>query len=275
MMFCLARTEISRFHQKLRPACGRWSQLWESGDSPQMREALERLETTMEEKYIRYCDISIPSHCLTLAMARGVLHLARMRSALPRARLPEATPVERKELCEHALKALISDAAVMMNPNLCGFRWHTKSFFIWDPLIWLLSEVQRKDTLVDIEAIWDKTEQCYTAHPELLDWKRPFDVALARIVVRTWDATHAPGSIEVPVIATLRAAISRREAARQPAVPLVEPPIPDFLSFEHAYTNYGMMDDVNIDWDQLMQAQPLPIQRTDQFLTTTAYGTIQ
>lgn len=258
MIFCLARTEMGKFHQKIRPSMGKWSQLWETAETPRISEALEELETTMEEKYIRYCDISIPAHCLTLAMARGVLHLARMRIALPRAKLPGTTPAERQAISEQAVKALNSDAAVMTNPNLNGFRWHFKSFFMWDPLIWLLNEIQREDTAVDVEAIWEKTAQCYVSHPELIDWKRPFDIALARIIIRAWDATHAPGSIEVPLIVTLRAAFTRREAARQPAMPPVVPqsnpefPNMDFLPLEHVYTNYGMMDDINIDWDQLM-----------------------
>lgn len=266
MMFCLARTEIGKFHQKVRPTLGNWAQLWEAAETPAILQALEDLETKMEESYIRYCDISIPSHCLTLTMARGVLHAARLRVALPRAKLPGTTPEERNRLCEKAIKALNADAAVATNPNLNRFRWHFKSFFMWDPLIWLLNEVQREDTIVDLEAVWEKTEQCYTTHPELLDWKRPFDVALARIIVRSWDATHGSEEVDMPLIATLRAAFSRREAARQPAVPPVQPqsnpalPNIDYLPMEHVYTNYGMMDDINIDWDQLMQPQSFPIQ---------------
>ncbi|CZT24084.1 related to C6 transcription factor [Ramularia collo-cygni] len=267
MIFCLARTEIGKFHQKLRPAVGNWAQLWEPGQAaelPSILEALEELETTMEEKYIRYCDISIPAHCLTLTMARGVLHAARLRIALPRAKLPGTTPAERKDLCGKAIKALNADAAVASNPNLSCFRWHFKSFFMWDPLIWLLNEIQRDDTIVDVEEVWAKTEQCYSTHPELLDWKRPFDIALARIIVRSWDATHSADDVELPLIATLRAAFRRREAARQPAQPPAESQsnlaFSAYLPMEHVYTSYGMLDDINIDWDQLMQPQPLPIQ---------------
>lgn len=268
MIFCLARTEIGKFHQKIRPTLGNWAQLWEAAETPGVLGALEELETIMEERYIRYCDISIPSHCLTLTMARGVLHAARLRIALPQAKLPGTTPKARNELCQKAMKALNADAAVATNPNLNRFRWHFKSFFMWDPLIWLLNEVQREDTIVDVEEVWEKTEQCYATHPELIEWKRPFDVALARIILRSWDATHSQGEVDIPLIASLRAAFSRREAARQPAVSVVEPQSnpafpnnnPDYLPMEHAYANYGMMDDINIDWDQLLQPQQWPIQ---------------
>lgn len=266
MIFILARTEIGRFHQRVRPALGNWAKLWEAAETPDMVEALEELENTMEEKYIRYCDISVPSHCLTLSMARGVLHAARLRIALPQATLPGTSPAKRNELCERAINTLNSDAAVVTNPNLNRFRWHFRSFFMWDPLIWLLNEVQRVDTIVDVDAIWEKTEQCYATHPELLQWKRPFDIALARVVLRSWDATHAPEVADLPLIATLRAAFSRREASRQPAAPFIESQINsafanvDFLPLEHVYTDYGLMDDINVDWDELMQPQSFRMQ---------------
>ncbi|SMR50393.1 unnamed protein product [Zymoseptoria tritici ST99CH_3D1] len=219
MIFCLARTEIGKFHQK-RMQPGKWNKLWDSPDTPAVHKSLQDLETTMEENYIRYCDITVPVHCLTLSMARGVLNFARYRVALEKVKAPDATPVTRAEFVATVTKILDIDLAAQKNPMLERFQWHFRTFFQWDALIWLLTEMRKEDTMVDFDAAWNKVEQVYAYHPELFAWKRSIDVALARLTLRAWEATHknaqatSAGRSEPDFIVQLRAGFEKREASR-------------------------------------------------------------
>ncbi|KAF7194520.1 Transcription factor vrtR1 [Pseudocercospora fuligena] len=281
MIFCRARSEIGKFHQKVKPALGNWSKLWEAKDLPLIHDALQELEDIMEEKYIRYCDISIPIHCLTLGLARGAINSARLRIRMGRAKIDGATPEERKDMYKLGLKVLDLDVSIMSNGNLSRYHWHMRAFFQWDPLIWLLTEVQREDTLIDPEEAWQKVDQVFSHHPELTSWKRSIDVALARLVMKSWNGMKWKDNTarSWPFVENLREAFERKQASRgsssdaskhtpiNPFDPgaggdtLDDIPIDNYLSastIPWGYPNYGLVPETNaaadLDWmlwDQL------------------------
>ncbi|EME45203.1 hypothetical protein DOTSEDRAFT_71050 [Dothistroma septosporum NZE10] len=283
MIFCLARTEIGRFHQKLRPALGNWAKLWETKESPAVFESLQDLENTMEEKYIRYCDISNPVHCLTIAMARAAVNSARLRIKVPKARADEATLEEKKELWTLACQVLLSSITVHQNPAMLRFNWHMKQFFQWDPLIWIINEARREAPAIDRASLWAKVEECYNSHPELLSNRRSIDVALGRLTLRSWDEAQAREATSIPdplFITRLREAFGKREASRQntetaiqqqeqaqnvfdPTLAWQDIPVENWLSANPAwgFSNDSFVNglDGNVDWqfwDQLARQQP-------------------
>lgn len=288
MIFVLARTEIGRFHQKIRPALspnGNWGVVWESRDIPEIQEALRELENNMEEKYVRYCDISTPVQVLCIAMARGSINSARLRIRRPRGKMDGVSKEERKELYEMADKVLALDLAVHQNKSLDRFNWHMRQFFQWDPLITVLQEARQLDCVIDPELLWSKVEQTYGAHPELFNQKRSIDVALNRLTVKSWDAMCANNLHALPepsFVTTLREAISRREASRQntetpkqqtnPFDPYLDAssdmPVSNYINFNPVlgYNNSfaGMNTDMNADidwmfWDQMLMQNQEPL----------------
>lgn len=281
MIFCLARTEIGRFHQKLRPALGNWAKLWEAKETPAIFEALQELENTMEEEYIRYCDISNPVHCLTIAMARAAINSARLRIKLPKARADEASLEEKKELWTLARQVLLSSIAVHQNQAMLRFHWHMKQFFQWDPLIWIINEARREEPAIDRATLWGKVEECYNSHPELLSNRRSIDVALGRLTLRSWDEARSREATSTPdpvFITKLKEVFGKREASRQNTEPPIQQqaqsvfdpmlawqdiPIENWLDANPAwgYANDSFVHGVdgNVDWqfwDQLAQQQP-------------------
>jgi hypothetical protein len=108
MMFCLMRTEMGRFHQKVKPFLGNWARFWEVGDMSaidEMEQAIQELERTMEGKYLRYCDPVNSLHLLALLMGRGAPQNARLRLRLPRVRAnPNLSDPERQEIWKMCLK---------------------------------------------------------------------------------------------------------------------------------------------------------------------------
>lgn len=287
MIFVLARTEIGRFHQKIRPALspnGNWGIIWESRDIPEIQEALRELENNMEEKYVRYCDISIPVQVLCIAMARGSINSARLRIRRPRGKNTEGISVpERKDLYAMADRVLGHDLAVHQNASLDRFNWHMRQFFQWDPLITVLQEARSPDCVVDPEALWSKVEQVYGVHPELFVQKRSIDAALNRLTVKSWDAMWANNICPNPepaFITALREAIGRREASRQntdtpkqqinpfdPSLDVsAEIPISNYINFNPVlgFNNLSTMENMNADidwmfWDQMLMQNPEPL----------------
>ncbi|CAK1364536.1 unnamed protein product [Cercospora beticola] len=292
IIFVLARTEIGKFHQKVKPQLGLWSKLWEAEDQAAIQNALSDVERHMEEKYIRYCDFGIPVHCMAMAMCRGALQSGRLQVKLGMAKNHGSTPDERRSLYTLASKILDLDIAVHENASLQRFDWHMKSFFQWDPLIWMLNEVRREDTVLDREEVWAKATHIYKCHPELIAGKRSdlshpelnpghrsIDLALGRLTVRSWDATQKqrPSPIPEPSFITeLRKVMSRKEMSRHSSTtqtpslpansvnvapqPLPEIPVSNYINgnMPWGFATYGALDNVNNDldwmfWDQMLQ----------------------
>ncbi|CAK4033792.1 related to C6 transcription factor [Lecanosticta acicola] len=277
MMFVLARTEVGMFHQKVKPALGNWSRLWEGTDIPFINEAMQKMEETMENKYIRYCDISDPMHCLTLSMARGSLCVARLRVGVAATKGKPITSGERKELVELSYKVLDHAIAVRANGNLARYLWHMAAFFHFDPLIWLLNELRRDDCAADPDTVWSKTERIFDLHPEVLDHRRSIDTAMSRLTLRAWDATQAKAAVprpEPPFVHKLRTSLSRKEASKSSTQTPVQKPNPFDPGFEasndipvasylssnqpFAFSDYNALNDMNADidwmfWDQLVR----------------------
>lgn len=290
MIFVLARTEIGRFHQKIRPALspnnGNWGVVWEARDVSEIQEALRELENNMEEKYVRYCDISIPIQIMVIAMARGSINSARLRIRRPRGQNSEGISIpERKELYAMAEKVLGHDLAVRQNPSLDRYEWHMRQFFQWDPLITVLQEARQPDCVKEPEALWSKVEQIYGVHPELCIQKRSIDVALNRLTVKSWDAMRTNNLHAMPepaFVTTLREAIARRESSRQTtetpkqSVNVFDPhldssadlPVANYINYNpvlgYNNINLGPMDNLNADidwlfWDQMLVQNPEPL----------------
>ncbi|KAF2171743.1 hypothetical protein M409DRAFT_63345 [Zasmidium cellare ATCC 36951] len=290
MIFILARTEIGRFHQKIRPALGpnngNWGVVWDARDIPEIQEALRDLENMLEEKYVRYCDISIPIQVLCIAMARGAINSARLRIRRPRGKTSEGISIEeRKELYAMAEKVLGHDLAVQQNASLDRFNWHMRQFFQWDPLITMLQEARQLDCVIEPEALWSKVELVYSVHPELFVQKRSIDIALNRLTIKSWDAMQANNLYPTPepaFVTSLREAITRREASRQntetpkQSVNVFDPsldassdmPAANYINYNpvlgYNNMNLGPMENMNADidwlfWDQMLMQNPEPL----------------
>ena len=187
MIFCLARTEIGRFHQKANPPLGNWATFWVAQDISAADQALKELEEHMETNYLRYCDFVNPLHCLTMAMCRGAMSVGKLRMRLPRAKNKDITDEERRELWTLANKVLDYDVASHSNASLQRYMWHIRALAQWDPLIWVLNEIRRDPLLYQGEPIWPKIEAFYSNHPDLSAQKRAIQVAVGRLTLRSWN----------------------------------------------------------------------------------------
>jgi hypothetical protein len=256
MMFCLCRAEIGKFHQKGKPFLGTWGRLWDSGDISaitELEKAIDNLETTLEENFFRYCDFVEPLHCLTLAMGRGALTNARLRLRLPALKInEEGQEGEREQIWNMALKVLDYAISVLSNPLLQRYAWHLRSFFQWDPLIWVLSEIRKGASVVtDPGAVWQKIDQMFEVYPHITKKPRALNVAICKLTVRTWDTQPYKG-LPVPVfVDQFRCFLTKREGSSQDSTPnntaLIDPQLSVGSSSTWSPQNYSANQPMQ-DW---------------------------
>ena len=223
MIFCLSRACVGEFFAK-----GAGAGSWTFKDSGAAEQVVDQAESTVEERYIRYCDVVNPLHFLAICMARSGIAVMRLRIRLSKAMGQSATDAEAREAVQLALKILNTDAAVCSHPGLRKYRWHTASFSIWgtwDSSIVVLTTLARRSGLFsgkEADDAWDAVQALYRHHEELFQSKRALYVALGRLTLKAWEATprsKADGCSPDPeFIATLRGINTRKRPGKEKTV---------------------------------------------------------
>lgn len=223
MIFCLTRTEIGKFHQKTPLTLGNSARRSDAENSEALNTictAIDELESVIESKFLRYCDMIEPIHCLTMVVGRGAISYAKFRARMPLAKVrSDVSTTEKRELFSLALRILDHSMVPHSSPALKRYAWHLQSFLVgWDSLIWVLNELRKGSTaVVEPLAAWSRIERIYNMTPELSTTKRALYVAVGKLVLRTWDGQPGTGRgivADPDFIARLRTVLSRREISR-------------------------------------------------------------
>lgn len=209
MIFCQARSCVGYFFAKTRK--------WMNDTTPdlptdydEVERMIKEIESEVEERFIRYCDMVNPLHFLTIGLARSAVTAMRLRARLPRVKNQTITDAERKELFQLSQNIIDTDTAASAHIGLRKYQWYMRPFFLWgswDSLIFVLTSLNRPDLLscAEIDAAWKRVEQAYNNHDELLEPKRALQVAIGRLTLKAWDAKGPDGGVSEPTfIITLR-----------------------------------------------------------------------
>ncbi|KAK4035352.1 fungal-specific transcription factor domain-containing protein [Parachaetomium inaequale] len=195
MMFCLSRVCLGAFVVKqAKMGNGGTSGAGQFTDLSEAEQVVDRAESEVEEKYIRYCDVVNPLHFLAICMARSGVTAMRLRIRLPKAMGPVAPDTEIREVFQLAVKILDADAAVCGHTGLKKYRWHTEGFFMWgtwDSFVFVLTSLLKRGSIFtssEVDAVWDKVEAMYRHHDELFESRRALNVALGRLAFKAWEA---------------------------------------------------------------------------------------
>lgn len=206
MIFCLARAGVGKFFAR--------SMRGTTKDQTTVETLIREAESEVEARFIRYCDVVNPLHFLTIGMARSAITAMRIRTNLPKVRNKTATDEDRKELFHLAHKIIDTDTAAYANTGLQRYHWHVRYFWAygsWESLIYVLGSMRIPDLLSidETDDTWNKVEQVYTNHGDLLVSKQPLHVAFRALTLKTWDF-NAP-SRRAPEPEFIRTIRSQRE----------------------------------------------------------------
>jgi hypothetical protein len=101
------------------------------------------------------------------------------------------TDEEHSRLFSLCVKALQYDKLVLTTPALQRFHWHTRDFFQYHPVIFLLIAIRQRRIGDEVDEAWTLLEACYKNRPELLGRRKGLHIALGMLALQAWDAREA------------------------------------------------------------------------------------
>ncbi|KAM0249565.1 hypothetical protein ACHAQJ_008994 [Trichoderma viride] len=270
MIYCLTKTELSNLYTRTGVETKDAGGTIQLKAGRELETLIDEVESTIEAKYLRYCDIINPLHVLVLGSVRSATNAVRLRNRISPLTNHTIGDPERKQLCILAQQILDTDSTLYSNPHLGRFRWKIKALFLWDALMCILTSLAEVGFFspTELNGTWSKMADVYLNHPEILDAKTAFHIAVGKVTLEAWaanppsDATPDPG-----FVTTLR---SQREAKVTSATEKTENDIlhkqggmsisslNDSLSGSPDETDFNLASDFSLfpaDWlfgDQLM-----------------------
>ncbi|KAJ5692259.1 hypothetical protein N7462_001682 [Penicillium macrosclerotiorum] len=198
MFFCLARSEFGKWLRRWSQVSGSWQSSWAFLSSPSMAlsekdKAIDDLEGIMDQKFLKYCDISIPVHLATFLMARSAIAYTRLMAHHPRqyqepnARIPQP---EKDIIFESCFKMVEYTSCAQKNPEVRRFSWHMVNHMPWDAMIFMLSEMRHRLDREEKEKAWHMIGKIYARHLRQLDKhsRMPLHTAFQNLIVKAWKA---------------------------------------------------------------------------------------
>lgn len=197
MIACLLRCEFGYFWKekimqksKITMENLRLASPWET--TLEERDAnIHELEQRIEEKYLRYCDPSIPIQFLCILIGRAAINSMRLMAHHPRKYAnPEEIPLsEREFLWNVSLKLLKSDCMAHASKELQRFMWHSNVFFQWQALVYILNELRTHTLGDEIDQTWEVMEELFLHHRNFItDYRKPLHVAVGSLCLKAYDA---------------------------------------------------------------------------------------
>ncbi|KIW62766.1 hypothetical protein PV04_10900 [Phialophora macrospora] len=197
MISCLLRIELTMFFlqkQKQKSSINfeslRLSTPWKS--SLEERDALmNELEQRLEDKFLRYCDPSVPIQFMTIIIGRGAINMMRLMAHHPRkwGFQEQPPPSEREYLWKVSLKLLEAVNMAHSSKHLQRFMWHTRVHFVWQALIFVLNDLKQTTLGPEADRAWQEVDEIYRHHPYFVtDFKRPLHVAVGSLCLKAYAA---------------------------------------------------------------------------------------
>ncbi|KAE8376764.1 fungal-specific transcription factor domain-containing protein [Aspergillus bertholletiae] len=199
MSFCLMRYELGqwlRCQSQSKPA--RFNGYWEaisrcSIPIEEKDRLIKELEDIIEGKFISHCDPSIPLHFMTMIVSWSVPLILRLAAHHPRiyyekGELP--TQAEKDLLFKTCLSVTEYANILLTTTKVRKYLWHLDNQFPWDPLIYILDELQYRAIGEETEKAWHLIDVTCTRqyHQQGLSTKSPLYFALANLAVKAWAA---------------------------------------------------------------------------------------
>lgn len=195
MIHCLIRYEVGRVMKSgggQSVIDGSWQRFHSSEISVQDKEkAIQGCEELLEQRFLRYCDPSIPLHFISAIMARTTMCKLRFRAYHPRhywARTDRVTQEEKDMLFSICVKMLEYDNIVQTSSITQRFLWQVKAQFQFDALIHVLSDLRFRKASEATNRAWQQVDEVFQHHPDMLtETKKGLHVAISRLAIRAWD----------------------------------------------------------------------------------------
>ncbi|KAI2616771.1 hypothetical protein GGR54DRAFT_221137 [Hypoxylon sp. NC1633] len=200
MIYAVARAELGNFvrHSKshldfanpaLQPVAQEVRDVSEIGE-------LTKVEKTIEEKYLKFCDPGVPIHYISIWMLREQIarcHLVELysRHDWSTAKSSRGHLVS-DEAMYYAFTMLKCDTNIMMSPLTKGYHWLTHFHFQLPAYVHVIQELLRDPLSKHAEQAWqamsDNFEARFSRHGNRTTYANPLFRVFVTIILPAWDA---------------------------------------------------------------------------------------
>jgi len=193
-------------------------------------EAIDDLEKKLEQKYLQYCDPSIPLHSITMLMAK--LGAAKLRMGPRHPHLIASAkdmPIEEKDyLFSLSLQCLENHNAMLDAPNLARFLWFILTNFPFPAHVYLLCSLRYRTNDELADRAWNAFQQRFDRQSvkfhNRIFWKKQQEsaihLALANLTMKAWESrekalavTH-PGTPTPEFITQIRQTLASKRPSK-------------------------------------------------------------
>lgn len=210
MAFLLLRAQMGLFLKQTIPGNvafdGCWSGLTDPSVSIVERDrAIDEFEQTLEEKFVRHCDLHVPVQCMTFYAAKASICKLRLFAHFPRvtqspppsdsASTPLGSVEEENLLFTNSLRILECCTKMRTTKCLRRFFWHMEVHFQWHALIYLLIYLRsHAGPSARTDAAWATIDEVFSNHPDIIDSGRTHSklcAAVGSLTLKAWAAHEA------------------------------------------------------------------------------------
>lgn len=205
MILFLSRCEIADLLRKIQSQPkydDKWFELSTSAVSVATKDkAIDNLEETLENKYLKFCEKTVPVQCLTEILARSTICDLRLKVHHPRLLADRGAAMSWKEkdkLFSWGVKKLEYHVTAQTMPTVSQFLWFTNMNAPMLGYIYVLNELRFRTTGELADEGWRQVEISIASRRTKFQNenlpvvnKSPMNMALSNMIVKAWDARHA------------------------------------------------------------------------------------
>ena len=195
IVLCLIKCEVMGLLREFTPQFSddvRWENL--SGPSITLAEKdnmINRIEDTMERKFLRYYDPANPLHHLSSVMARFSVCKMKLFAHSPRQfasygiKVPQTS---RDIIFTSGMKSLEYGNAMHGNPIMRKFMWQIGTGYVWDTLLYVLIEARHRKVGPEVDRVWQLLGGVFESYPKVLsETTEPLYAAIGSWTLQVWD----------------------------------------------------------------------------------------
>ncbi len=195
MLFCSIRYEMDvYFHQlkawKADPFVGGPHRAT-SGTISEKDKAINELESRLEQRYLKYCDPSVPFHLLASGMSRSAICQMRLTAHQFSQYLDKGASLPQTEkdmLFSLSLQMVKDDNLAHSTKSIQRYLWHINIFLQLDAFIFLLRELCDRVDGDLVEQAWQQVAEVYHHHPEMIaDVKNTVYATIGNLAIKAWE----------------------------------------------------------------------------------------
>ncbi|OAL00982.1 hypothetical protein IQ06DRAFT_178040, partial [Phaeosphaeriaceae sp. SRC1lsM3a] len=193
MMFFLMRCYVADFLKRSADAQSNFDGLWNklTGASVPMStkdKAIDELEAILEDKFLQYCDKSIPWHFMCFELGRSIVSMTRFMAHSTGYYSKALEQSEKNNLFGLALQVVSAQNLAYTMKEMQGFIWHISLQFQWKAFVFVLSELCSRTMGVEVDDAWKQVEMTLQFHPSFDKnlGRRALSLAVGNLTLKAW-----------------------------------------------------------------------------------------